>query len=57
MNSSVLITRMVLKNYKSIAGCSVPLRSLVFLIGHSLQNELHLVMAKAVSSPPTKLLK
>jgi len=33
MNSSVLITRAVLKNYKSIAACSVPLRSLVFLVG------------------------
>jgi predicted ATPase len=35
MNGSVLITRVVLKNYKSIAGCSVPLRSLVFLVGQN----------------------
>jgi len=33
MNGPVLITRVVLKNYKSIATCSVPLRSLVFLVG------------------------
>jgi len=35
MNGSVLITRMVLKNYKSIAACSVSLRSLVFLVGQN----------------------
>ena len=35
MNGSVLITRVVLKNYKSIANCSVPLRSLVFLVGQN----------------------
>src|SRR3989337_1093526 len=35
MNGSVLITRVVLKNYKSIATCSVPLRSLVFLVGQN----------------------
>lgn len=35
MNGSVLITRAVLKNYKSIAACSVPLRSLVFLVGQN----------------------
>lgn len=35
MNGSVLITRVVLKNYKSIAACSVPLRSLVFLVGQN----------------------
>jgi len=35
MNASVLITRVVLKNYKSIATCSVPLRSLVFLVGQN----------------------
>jgi predicted ATPase len=33
MNGKVLISRVVLKNYKSIAACSVPLRSLVFLVG------------------------
>jgi len=33
MNDAVLISRVVLKNYKSIAACSVPLRSLVFLVG------------------------
>jgi predicted ATPase len=35
MSDSVLITRVVLKNYKSIAACSVPLRSLVFLVGQN----------------------
>lgn len=35
MDASVLITRVVLKNYKSIAACSVPLRSLVFLVGQN----------------------
>ena len=35
MNGSVLITRVVLQNYKSIAACSVPLRSLVFLVGQN----------------------
>lgn len=35
MNSSVLIARVVLKNYKSIANCSVPLRPLVFLVGQN----------------------
>lgn len=35
MNGPVLITRVVLKNYKSIATCSVPLRSLVFLVGQN----------------------
>ncbi len=35
MNGSVFITRVVLKNYKSIAACSVPLRSLVFLVGQN----------------------
>ncbi|MCI0536881.1 MAG: AAA family ATPase [Verrucomicrobiales bacterium] len=35
MNGSVLITRVVLKNYKSIAACSVPLRSLAFLVGQN----------------------
>jgi len=33
MNGSVFITRVVLKNYKSIANCSVQLRPLVFLVG------------------------
>lgn len=33
MKGSVLITRVVLKNYKSIATCSVTLGSLVFLVG------------------------
>ena len=35
MNDSVLITRVVLKNYKSIAACSVELRSLIFLVGQN----------------------
>jgi len=35
MNGSVLITRAVLKNYKSIATCSVKLRSLIFLVGQN----------------------
>ncbi|MGE3311372.1 MAG: AAA family ATPase [Limisphaerales bacterium] len=33
MNGEILITRVVLKNYKSVKACSVPLRSLVFLVG------------------------
>jgi predicted ATPase len=33
VNGPVLITRVVLKNYKSIASCSVELRSLIFLVG------------------------
>jgi predicted ATPase len=33
MNGSVLIARVVLKNYKSIAACSVRLRPLIFLVG------------------------
>ena len=32
---TVLITRVVLKNYKSIAACSVPLRPLIFLVGQN----------------------
>lgn len=35
MNGSVLLTRVLLKNYKSIAACSVPLQSLVFLVGQN----------------------
>jgi predicted ATPase len=35
VNESVVIKRVVLKNYKSIASCSVPLRSLVFLVGQN----------------------
>jgi predicted ATPase len=35
MNDSVFIRRVVLKNYKSIANCSVPLRPLVFLVGQN----------------------
>lgn len=35
MNGSVLITRVVLKNYKSIASCSVRLRPLIFLVGQN----------------------
>lgn len=35
MSGSVLITRVVLKNYKSIATCSVPLGSPVFLVGQN----------------------
>jgi predicted ATPase len=35
MSDSILITRVVLKNYKSIAACSVPLRPLVFLVGQN----------------------
>lgn len=35
MKGSVLITRVVLKNYKSIASCSVPLRPLNFLVGQN----------------------
>ncbi len=35
MNGSVFITRVVLKNYKSIAACSVPLGPLVFLVGQN----------------------
>ncbi len=34
-NGSVLITRVVLKNYKSVEACSVPLRSLAFLVGQN----------------------
>lgn len=35
MNDAVFITRVVLKNYKSIAACSISLRSLVFLVGQN----------------------
>ena len=35
MNGSVLTTRVVLKNYKSIASCSVLLRPLIFLVGQN----------------------
>lgn len=35
MKGSVLISRVVLKNYKSIASCSVQLRPLVFLVGQN----------------------
>jgi len=35
MNGSVLLSRVVLKNYKSIAACSVPLRPLIFLVGQN----------------------
>ena len=35
MNGPVLISRVVLRNYKSIASCSVPLRSLNFLVGQN----------------------
>lgn len=35
MNGSVFITRVVLKNYKSIATCSVQLRPLIFLVGQN----------------------
>jgi len=35
MNRSVPVNRVVLKNYKSIAACSVPLGSLVFLVGQN----------------------
>lgn len=35
MKGSVLITRVVLKNYKSIAACSVLLRPLIFLVGQN----------------------
>src|SRR6266481_9518590 len=35
MNGSVLITRVVLKNYKSIASCSVRLGPLIFLVGQN----------------------
>jgi predicted ATPase len=35
MNGSVLLKRVVLKNYKSIAACSVPLQSLIFLVGQN----------------------
>ncbi len=35
MNGSLLITRVVLKNYKSIASCTVPLRPLIFLVGQN----------------------
>ncbi len=33
MSDSTLITRVVLKNYKSIAKCDVRLRPLMFLVG------------------------
>ncbi len=33
MTSPVAISRVTLRNYKSIARCSIPLRSLVFLVG------------------------
>ena len=33
MNDSTFITRVALKNYKSIAACDVPLRPLTFLVG------------------------
>ena len=33
MNDSTFITRVVLKNYKSIAACNVQLRPLTFLVG------------------------
>lgn len=33
MHESTFITRVVLKNYKSIAGCDVRLRPLIFLVG------------------------
>ena len=35
MKDSTFITRVVLKNYKSIAACSVHLRSLMFLVGRN----------------------
>ena len=35
MNGSVLIKRVVLKNYKSIASCSVELQPLIFLVGQN----------------------
>ena len=35
MNGSLLITRVVLKNYKSIASCSVRLQPLIFLVGQN----------------------
>ncbi len=35
MDDSVVITRVVLKNYKSIAGCSVSLSPLTFLVGQN----------------------
>ena len=35
MNGSLFITRVVLKNYKSIAACSVLLRPLAFLVGQN----------------------
>src|SRR5207247_2037565 len=35
MNGSVLITRVVLKNYKSVASCSVRLGPLIFLVGQN----------------------
>jgi predicted ATPase len=33
MSDATFLTRVVLKNYKSIAGCNVELRSLMFLVG------------------------
>jgi predicted ATPase len=35
MNGSLLVSRVVLRNYKSIAQCSVVLRPLVFLVGQN----------------------
>ena len=35
MSNTIFVTRVVLKNYKSIASCSVNLHSLVFLIGQN----------------------
>jgi predicted ATPase len=35
MTDNVLLRRVILKNYKSIAACSVELRSLVFLVGQN----------------------
>lgn len=35
VDESALITRVVLKNYTSIASCSVPLRPLIFLVGQN----------------------
>ena len=35
MNEPVFVTRVVLKNYKSIAACSVRLRPLLFLVGQN----------------------
>lgn len=33
MNSSIFINRFLIRNYKSIAACNLPLRSLMFLVG------------------------